>query len=48
MEKVNATDYLGKEVNITIDRKLGSKQPKYEFKYMINFEFILNTISDNG
>ena len=48
MKKVNATDYLGKEVNITIDRKLGSKHPKHGFMYMINFEFILNTISDNG
>ena len=48
MEKVNATDYLGKEVRVTIDRKLGSKHPKHGFMYMINYGFIPNTVSGDG
>ena len=48
MKRVNATDYLGKEVNIKIDRKLGSKHPKHGFMYMINYGFIPNTVSGDG
>ena len=31
MEKVNAKDYLGKEVSIEIDRPLGTRHPKRGF-----------------
>jgi inorganic pyrophosphatase len=48
MEKVNALDYLGKEVNIEIDRPLGSRHPKHGFMYMLNYGFIPNTISGDG
>ena len=48
MKRVNATDYLGKEVSVTIDRKLGSKHPKHGFMYMINYGFIPNTVSGDG
>ncbi len=47
-EKVNATDYLGKKVNIIVDRKLGYKHPKHGFMYMINYGFIPNTVSGDG
>ena len=46
MEKVNAKDYLGKEVSIEIDRPLGTRHPKHGF--MINYGFIPNTVSGDG
>ena len=48
MEKVNAKDYLGKEVSVEIDRPLGTRHSKYEFMYMLNYGFIPNTISGDG
>lgn len=48
MNKVNAKDYLGKEVNIKIDRPLGTRHPKHGFMYMLNYGFIPNTISGDG
>ena len=48
MEKVNAKDYLGKEVSIKIDRPLGTRHPKHGFMYMINYGFIPNTVSGDG
>ena len=48
MENTRINDYLGKEVNIRIDRQLGSRHPKYGFIYMLNYGFIPNTISGDG
>ncbi len=48
MEKVNAIDFLGKDVKVTIDRQLGTKHPKHGFMYMLNYGFIPNTISGDG
>lgn len=48
MEKVNAKDYLGKEVTVKMDRPLGSIHPKHGFMYMLNYGFIPNTISGDG
>lgn len=48
MEKTNANDYLGKEVEVQIDRKLGTNHPKHRFIYMVNYGFIPNTISGDG
>lgn len=48
MRKVNARDYLGREVSIKIDRQLGSRHPKHGFMYMLNYGFIPNTISGDG
>ena len=45
MKKVNARDYLGKIVNVKIDRELGSRHPKHGFIYMLNYGYIPNTIS---
>lgn len=44
----NARDYLGKEVSVEIDRPLGSRHPKHEFMYMLNYGFIPNTVSGDG
>ncbi len=48
MGKVNAKDYLGKEVSVEIDRPLGTRHPKHGFMYMINYGFIPNTVSGDG
>ena len=48
MLKTNAKDFLGKDVTVKIDRKLGSRHPKHGFMYMLNYGFIPNTISGDG
>lgn len=45
---VNARDFLGKMVNVKMDRPLGSKHPKHGFTYEVNYGFIPNTISGDG
>ena len=48
MKKANASDYIGKKVDIKIDRPLGTRHPKHNFMYMINYGFIPNTVSGDG
>ena len=40
--------FLGKEVNVIIDRPFGSKHPKYGFLYEINYGYIPNTKAPDG
>ena len=40
--------YLQKEVTIKIDRKIGSKHPKWGFVYPINYGFVPDTINADG
>jgi inorganic pyrophosphatase len=40
--------YLGKIVTIKIDRPLGSKHPKYELKYPLNYGFVPGTKMADG
>jgi inorganic pyrophosphatase len=46
--KDNNEAYIGKIVTAKIDRKMGSKHPKYGFIYPINYGYIPNTISGDG
>lgn len=41
-------EYLGKEVEIIIDRPLGSKHPKHNYKYKVNYGYIPGTKSPDG
>ena len=42
-------EYLGKEVNVKIDRPLGSIHPKHQnIVYEVNYGYIPNTISGDG
>lgn len=43
-----ATSYIGKIVNVEIDRPLGNKHPKHGFIYTVNYGFVPNTISGDG
>ena len=40
--------YIGKVVNVEIDRPLGSKHPKHRFYYPVNYGFVPNTVSGDG
>ena len=48
MKKANYKDYLGKKVKIVMDRPMGSKHPKWNFIYPINYGYVPNTISGDG
>lgn len=41
-------EYLGKELNIVIDRELGSKHPEYGFIYPVNYGYVPDTVSGDG
>ena len=45
---MNTKNFLGKDINIFIDRKLGSKHPKHNIYYSINYGYVPNTISGDG
>jgi inorganic pyrophosphatase len=47
-EVSNATDFIGKNVVVTIDRQIGSKHPKWGFTYDVNYGYIDNTLSPDG
>ena len=41
-------NYLGKIVNVKMDRPLGTKHPKHGFIYLVDYGYIPNTISGDG
>lgn len=45
---MNSLDYIGKMVEVKVDRPLGSKHPVYNFVYEQNYGYIENTISGDG
>ena len=45
---MNSKEYLNKNVKVIIDRKMGSRHPKYGFIYLVNYGYLPNTISDDG
>ena len=42
------TSYIGKMINIVIDRPIGSKHPKYDMIYEVNYGYVPSTISGDG
>ncbi len=40
-----ATQFLGKQIEVIIDRPLGSKHPKHNYFYSYNYGFIPNTLA---
>jgi len=44
----SATTYLGKVVNVTIDRPLNSKHHKFGWEYKLNYGFVPDTMSPDG
>lgn len=45
---MTTTNYIGKEVEVKMDRPLGTKHSKYDWTYPINYGFIENTIQGDG
>lgn len=41
-------NFIGKRVNVTIDRQLGSKHPNWGFFYPNNYGYIPDTMSGDG
>ena len=41
-------EYLGKVVKVIMDRPLGSRHPKHNFIYPVNYGYIPNTLSADG
>ena len=48
MKKVSYKDFIGKKDNVDMDRPMGSKHPKWNFIYPINYGYVPNTISGDG
>jgi inorganic pyrophosphatase len=42
------TSYLYKRVTVKVDRPLGSKHPKYNFVYPLNYGYIPDTMANDG
>ena len=45
---MNNIEYLGKKLQVIIDRPINSLHPKYKFKYEVNYGYIPNTTSSDG
>jgi inorganic pyrophosphatase len=43
-----AYDYIGKTVSVKVDRPIGSKHPKFDFSYPVNYGFVPDTTSPDG
>jgi len=43
-----AKQYLGKEVEVTVDRPLGSRHPEHGFIYEVNYGFIAGVKAPDG
>ena len=46
--KKNIKEFLNKEVNVCIDRKIGSRHPKWNFIYPLNYGYVPNTLNTDG
>ena len=40
--------YIGKTINVKIDRPMGCKHPKHGFIYPVNYGYVPNTLSGDG
>lgn len=45
---MESKEYLNKIVKVKIDRPLGSKHPKHNYIYPINYGYVPDTISGDG
>lgn len=45
---MTTSDYIGKEIEVKIDRPLGTKHPKFDWTYPINYGLIENTVQGDG
>lgn len=43
-----AKGFLGKEVEVLVDRPMGSKHPKHDFVYEVNYGYVPGVIAPDG
>lgn len=43
-----AKQFLGKDVDVVIDRQLGTKHPKHGFVYDVNYGFVAGVLAPDG
>ena len=43
-----AREFLGKTVDVVFDRPLGSKHPKYDFTYEVNYGYVPGVMAADG
>jgi len=43
-----ATRYIGKKVEVEMDRELGSKHPRHDFVYEVNYGYVPDTRAPDG
>ena len=48
MKNIDSLQYIGKEVNVIMDRPLGSRHPEFGYKYPVNYGYISDTKADDG
>ncbi|MFC1721777.1 inorganic diphosphatase [Patescibacteria group bacterium] len=48
VQKNYASKFLGQDVLVKIDRPLGSRHPKYDMTYEVNYGFIPETLAPDG
>ena len=46
MEK--ASDFIGQTVEVEMDRPLGTRHPKHNFMYPVNYGYVPGTVSGDG
>lgn len=46
MEKANS--FIGKVVEVEMDRPLGTRHPKHNFMYPVNYGYVPGTVSGDG
>ena len=44
----NTKEFLGKVLEVKMDRMLGTRHPKHGFMYPVNYGYIPNTVSGDG
>ena len=45
---MDSKEYIGKIVDLVIDRTFGSKHPKHGFIYPVNYGYVPGTVSGDG
>jgi len=45
---MNNKEYIGKQVAIAIDRQMGSKHPKHNYHYPVNYGYVPGTMGTDG